>query len=188
MGLTLGPLVPVDPDLAWVGEVRTDLDEAVTELGVVDIEVVGAHPPVGLVETERRWPAVVVTPRSRKDRLELLGHTDGHHGGPGCGLEVGRHDVDVAITLLEMHNGNVVLLGEDIDGLAEPVAHLFHHRGRGDHHAQVTPHEAHHLARGLEVRHVGVQVDPVEALEIEHHMVIEQVVHVDDGGHGAPPP
>src|ERR1039458_3246138 len=72
MRLVLGPLVPVDPDLAGVGEVRTDLDEAVTEVGVVDIEVVGTHPSVGLVEAERWWSAVVVTPRSRKDRLELL--------------------------------------------------------------------------------------------------------------------
>src|ERR1019366_7214348 len=30
--------------------------------------------------------------------------------------------------------------------------------------------------------------DPVEALEIQRHMVIEQVIHVDDGGHGTPPP
>ena len=50
------------------------------------------------------------------------------------------------------------------------------------------PHEAHDLARGLQVRHVGVEIDPIEALEIEDHMVVEQVVHVDDGGHGAPPP
>src|ERR1039458_5604725 len=95
MRLVLGPLVPVDPDLAWVGEVRTDLDEAVTEVAVVHIEVVGTHPSVGLVETERWWPAVVVTPGSSKDRLELLGHTDGHHGGPSCRPAGGRHDVDV---------------------------------------------------------------------------------------------
>src|ERR1019366_10315104 len=78
MRLALGPLVPVDPNFPRVGEIATDLDEAVTEVGVVHIEVVGAHPSVGLVETERRWPVVVVTPGSRKDRLELLGHTDGH--------------------------------------------------------------------------------------------------------------
>jgi hypothetical protein len=65
-GLALGPLVAVDPDLARIGEVATDLDEAVTEVGVVDVEIVRADPPIGLVEAERGRPAVALTPRGRE--------------------------------------------------------------------------------------------------------------------------
>jgi hypothetical protein len=120
--------------------------------------------------------------------LELLSHPDGDHGGLGCRLEIGRHDVDVAVTFLEVNDRDVVIFGEGVHGSAKPIAHLLHHCGRSNRHAKVIAHENEDLAGGLQVRHVCVEIDAIEALEIEGYMLVEQVVHVDDGGHGAPPP
>jgi hypothetical protein len=36
-------------------------------------------------------------------------------------------------------------------------------------------HERDHLAAGLQNRHVGIQADPVQALDIQRHMPIENL-------------
>jgi hypothetical protein len=59
VGLALGPLVAVQPDLARVGEVAAQLDEAGPELGVEHVEVVDADPPVDLGEVEAGHPGLV---------------------------------------------------------------------------------------------------------------------------------
>ena len=51
-GLAFGPLVSVEPDLDWVGEVGADLDERRPEVVVQEIEVEARHSPVGLDETK----------------------------------------------------------------------------------------------------------------------------------------
>ena len=86
---------------------------------------------------------------------------------------MGPHHVDAAITFLEADYGDVVFLGEGLDGLAEPVPHLLHDRGRGDGLTEVVAHEGDHLAGDLEIRHIHVEVDPIKALEVEGHMVVE---------------
>jgi pimeloyl-ACP methyl ester carboxylesterase len=40
--------------------------------------------------------------------------------------------------------------------------------------------ERHHLRTGLQDRHVGVEIDPVQALDIQHHMPVEHVIHRDN--------
>src|SRR5207248_11070591 len=47
--------------------------------------------------------------------------------------------------------------------------------------------ERHHLARHLQVRDIRVQIDAVQALQIETDMAIEQLVDVRHLSHGAPP-
>jgi hypothetical protein len=43
--------------------------------------------------------------------------------------------------------------------------------------------ECHHLRAGLQDRHVGVEVDPVQALDIQRDMPVEHIVHRDDPLH-----
>jgi hypothetical protein len=43
----------------------------------------------------------------------------------------------------------------------------------------VVPHEPHDLAAHLEVGYVGVEVEPVEALQVEGDVTVEDVVHVE---------
>jgi hypothetical protein len=45
--------------------------------------------------------------------------------------------------------------------------------------------ERHHLSAGLQDRHIGVEVDPVQALHIQRDMPVEHIVHRHDLLHHA---
>jgi hypothetical protein len=179
-GLAFGPLVPVEPNLDRVGEVRADLDERGTEVNVPQVEVETRHPPVRLGEREPRDTAGAVALRGREHVLVFLCHTDRHHAGTaGSGLcgQVSTHDVDLAVTLVEADHRDVVGLREQRDRVAKRCAHLLHDRWRGNRIAQVPGHEPHHLPGDLKVRHIAVEIDPVQALQIQGHVTIQKIVH-----------
>ena len=46
---------------------------------------------------------------------------------------------------------------------------------------------AHDLPADLQARHIAVEVDPIETLQIERDMTVEQIVHVHHAGHRPPP-
>jgi len=70
---------------------------------------------------------------------------------------------------------DVIGLRERGDRGAEPRADLLHQRWRGNRQAQVLRHERDHLPAGLQDRHIGVQVDPVQALDIQDRMTVENL-------------
>ena len=43
---------------------------------------------------------------------------------------------------------------------------------------QMLGQKAHHLTAHLQIRHVAVEIDPIQTLQIEHHMPVEHIVHV----------
>ena len=43
--------------------------------------------------------------------------------------------------------------------------------------------KAHHLTADLQIRHVAVQIDPIQTLQIEQHMPVEHIVHRHCGSH-----
>jgi hypothetical protein len=45
----------------------------------------------------------------------------------------------------------------------------------------------HHLPSDLEVRHIGVQVDAIQALKVQRHMAVEHVVDVAHRRHHGTP-
>jgi hypothetical protein len=75
--------------------------------------------------------------------------------------------------------------GEGAGGLDEGVAHLLEEGGRGDGVAAVLGEEGHQLAGHLQRRHVPVEIQPIQALNLQRHMLAQQVV---DRRHGAFPP
>jgi hypothetical protein len=171
--------VAVDPDLGRVGEVRADLDETQPEVLVEHVEVEARHPALGLVE------AVVDRPRgvggalvALEDPLELLGDEDGDYSGAGLRRQ-GLHEVDLPLALLGPDQGDAVPVGEVRHRLAEPVPDLLEHRRRGDGQLQVVLHEPDHLPAHLEVGDVGVEVEAVEALQVQSDVAVEEVVHIE---------
>jgi hypothetical protein len=50
--------------------------------------------------------------------------------------------------------------------------------------AQVPGEEGDHLPADLQVGDVGVQIDAVQALQVEGHMAVEEVVDVARRSHG----
>jgi hypothetical protein len=176
--LPFGPLVPVHPDLGRVGEVGADLDERVPEVLVPQVEVVAGHPPVSLREGVLRRSGLSVALVGGPDPLELLRHPDRRNPGPaGGGLpgQVGLHHINLAVALAELHPRDPVGGCERFHRAAELDPDLLHQRRRGDRHAQVLGHERDYLAAGLQDRDVGVKVDPVQALDIQHRMPVQQL-------------
>ena len=72
VGLALGPLVPVEPDLRRIGEVGADLDEARPEVGVADVEVVDADAALLFEELKPDGPGRVGAVAGAEDPLVLL--------------------------------------------------------------------------------------------------------------------
>ena len=173
--------MPVQPDLDRVREVRADLDERRPERLVDDVEVVGDHPPVGLGEAEvRRAGAVAVLGAGGEHPLELLRHPDRGHPAPalrGQPVQVRAHHLQFPLALGEPDHRHVVLRGEPSHRQPEPVPDLLQQRRRRDREPEVAGEEAHHLPAHLQRRHVPVEVDPVEALQVQHHVPAQNVVH-----------
>src|SRR5262249_25644713 len=184
LGLLLGPLMAIEPDLCRVREVRAELDEARSELGIPYVEVVDRHPAVGLPEPKANragLSGVVVTDR---DGLELLGDTDRDHArGTGGLVQEGAHGVDLALVLLELEQGDALTASEGLDSFSEVVTDGGEECRRGDGITQVVGEEGDHLAANLKGGDVGVEVDAIEALKIEDDVLIEELVDV--GRHGS---
>src|SRR5439155_620161 len=85
-GLTLGPFVAIEPDLARVREVGAELDEPGAELLIPQVEVVGGHPTIGLLEAEVDGAGLGGAVMADHDGLELLGNPDGDNAGSSGGL------------------------------------------------------------------------------------------------------
>ena len=184
--LTLGPLMAVDPDLGRVGEVSADLDEPRTEVVVPEVEVIAGHTPVGLVEGEPRSPGRPLPLGPGEHTGVLLGDPDRGHPGParlGLGRQVGPHGLDLAVGLGEPHHRDVVLLGEAGHRPAERGTDLVEDRRGRDRIAQVRGQEADHLPADLQVVHPAVQIDPIQTLQIQRHLPVEDVVHGHRLGH-----
>ena len=135
--LALGPLVSVQPDLGPVGEVGADLDEAGTEVGVEDVEVVHPDPAVFFHEVETHDTGLVRTVFRAEDPLELLGLDDGDDAGASRGfgpIEVGTDVVELAVVpsrpvgFLQLQDRHLMLSGEGLHLAAETVADLLEQR------------------------------------------------------------
>ena len=175
--LPLGPLMAVDPDLGRVGEVGADLEERRAEVLVPQVEVVAGHPAVGLRERVLRGRGLGVALVGGPDPLELLGDADrGHPGPPGGGLrrDVRLHHGDLAVVLAELHPRDPVRGRVGLHGPAEPGPDVLHQRRRRDRLAKVLRHERDDLPAGLQDGNVGVQVDPVQALNVQHDMPVQK--------------
>jgi hypothetical protein len=93
------------------------------------------------------------------------------------------HDFQLGLVLAELDPGDVIGIGKGEHRLAEPVAQLPEQHWRGEREPQVPGQERHHLGTGLQDRHVGVEIDPVQALDIQHHMPVQHVIHRYDLRH-----
>ena len=92
-----------------------------------------------------------------------------------------------AVRPLEVQQRDVVALGEagDVAVAALPDA-LEQHR-RGNRVAQVLGEEPDHLSAHLQLGDVDVEVDTIQALQVQPYVPIEQVVDIDPVGHGHTP-
>jgi len=120
--------------------------------------------------------------------LELLGNANGDDAGLSSGLEVGLDDVDLPIALPETDDWDLMALGERGDCLTKGLAHLLEQGRRRDWLVAMLTEKGDHLAANLQARNVRVQVDTIQAFEVQHNMPIENLIDVADRCHAALPP
>jgi hypothetical protein len=129
---------------------------------------------------------------AHEDLLDLLSNHDRHHPTAALPLgllQVGADMVELAIVPagavgpLEAQQGDVPLLGKGRDCLAEAVTDAFE-QGRGRHLvAQMLGQERDHLAADLQVGDVGVEIDAIQAIQVERYVAVEDVVDVHHRRH-----
>jgi hypothetical protein len=116
----------------------------------------------------------------------LLRHPDRGHPGPagrGLRLQVGPHPLDLAIGLAEPHHRDVLVVREPGDRVPKRCPDLLQDRRGGDWITQVLGQEADDLPSDLQARHIRVEVDPIQALQIQHHLPVENIVDRHRRGH-----
>jgi hypothetical protein len=105
----------------------------------------------------------------------LLGASDEHHTlGPSSSLEQGQpfvQDVVLALTLDEVHPRHLIHGREPVDRRNEPVGDLRQRCRRGDLHTKLALQIADQSRRVLQLGHIDVQVHPVDALDLEPHVI-----------------
>ena len=182
-GLPLGPLMAVKAQPGVVREVRAELEEERAEVGVhrIDVEVVDQagrldDPRIGLA----LGVAAFLGPKQR--RLLLRPPDEQHPLGVTGRLERGQvlvHHVVLALSLDEVHPRHPLVTGEAAHRGAERVGDPGQRCRRSDRQPQLPVDVADEPGRVLQLRHVDVEVHPVDALHLEDHVL------GDDLGHGA---
>ena len=95
----------------------------------------------------------------------LLGFTDEEDSfGFVESGQVRLHHIIFALTLLELHNRNLLLFRKSVHGGHESLGHRVHQGRGGKLVAAMLAEEFHHATFGLQHRHVDVQVHPIDAL------------------------
>jgi hypothetical protein len=181
--LLLGPLVAIEAELDGIRQVGADLQEGGPPVLVLQVEVVMVDEGWLAREIEANaalWPAALLC-------LErphfLLGYADEHDAFVVIELRaVLGGDVILALTALELHDRDVVAIGEVIDGSDERVVHRTQERRRRDGVTQVLLEEVAELSGRLQPRKVAVDVEPIDAGDRQRDVIADNLVDV---GHGS---
>jgi hypothetical protein len=195
-GLALGPLVAVDPHLGRIREVGADLDEPGTELAVKHVEVVDPDPALllGPPEVDATGGRPGVLGRGEHP-LELLGGDDGDHpvtAGPFGSLQIGADVIELAVIpaaavgLLQQQDRDPMMPGEGLDLPPEAGTDALDESGRADAIAEVAFQEVVDLRPDLQVGHVGLEVQTVDALQFQSDVAVEYIVDVHHIAHRSP--
>jgi hypothetical protein len=87
------------------------------------------------------------------------------------------HHLILALTLLELHQRNLLLFGELFHRRHEGFGHRVHQSRGSKFLAPVDSKKTRDSTFALQHRHVNIEVHPVDALPLESYMMIEDVGH-----------
>jgi len=177
--LTLGVLVAVDAQLGVVGEVRAELQEERAEVAVHAVEVVVVdhgravhHPRVGPT-----GGGAAPTLGARDGGL-LLRPPDVQHSFVTLELlQILLRDVVLALVLGEADHLHALIGDEALDVGHERIGLGRHPCGRGKALPEVAAQIPHDAPDALQLRHVDVEVHPVNALALQHDVVTQDFAH-----------
>ena len=93
------------------------------------------------------------------------------------------HHVVLALALDEVHPRHTVVPGEAMYRCGERVGDRCQRGGRGDRQTQLTVDEPEQTTRVLQLRHVDVEIHPIDALHLEGHVLGQDISHSARYGH-----
>jgi hypothetical protein len=102
---------------------------------------------------------------------------DPRGAGAGLRVQVAAHHLDLAVTPGELHHRDLVGPRERVDPTPEPGPDLLQDRRRGDRQPQVPGHERDDLPPNLQGRHIPVEIDPIQTLDVQPDVTLEQIIH-----------
>ena len=114
------------------------------------------------------------------ERLRLLlRHTDEDHAFRLVkALPILGGDVVLALARLKVHDGNAALLGQGLNLGLEVVGDPTQQGGRRDLVPPMADQEVDQLPRHLQGRNVAVEIDAIQTLDGQRHVIAQQVVDV----------
>ena len=185
--LSLDVLVAVHAQPRGVREVRAELHEHRPEVVVDQVEVVvvdhrrGVH-QLHVVAAAR---LVLATLRAHHARLLLRLADEQHALAAGPAPQMFPHALLLALAAAELHQLDAGTLGEAFDGRHEVPRHRRHQRRRRHRVAAHLAEEPRRAAARLQHRHVGVQVHPVDALQLQRRVLVENLRRASCYRHGS---
>ena len=183
-GLAFGPLVAVEAQLGVVREIGAELEEERPEIVVEAIEVELVDQPGGLHDPRVGVTVGVAAFLGAEQARLLLRPTDEQHplgaGEPG---QVLVHDVVLALPLGEIHPRHTMVAGEPVHRFVERLGDPGQRRGRGDRQLELPVHVADQATSELQLRHIDVAVHAVDAVDLEDHVLGQDIADSSRYGH-----
>ncbi len=179
--LTLGVLMPVEVHPTGVRKVRAHLDEHRAEVIVHHVEVVVVAHHLAAVQPRIAVAGIGVgAPRHAERTAPLLRLADIQYplSVIAARLQTPLRLIILSLTLAETHQIDAVPQDERADVLNKLLAHVLHeYRGRNRPAAVVTE-EMTGAGAGLQHRLIDIQIQPVNALDVERDPVVQQTGQV----------
>ena len=171
--LALGVLVAVDTQPGVVRKVGTELQEERAEVAVDAVEIVVVHHRAAIDHPGiAHAGACTVAPLGAHHARLLLGAADIENPFVGVELlQILQGDVVLALMLAKAHQIHTLPGDKLLDACHEGGSLRRHCRGRGKALTEMTAQVPHHATYALQLRHINVQVHPVDALAFEHDVV-----------------
>jgi hypothetical protein len=172
--LAVDVLMTIEAEPATVGEVGAELQEEQAEIGVHGVDVVLVDQRRGADDPGIRFSCLRIAPAFGTEGgdflLSLANEQDALGAGKGSAVVGG--EVFLAGVFLEGDQRDALLASERFDGVDEGVGHGLEVLGR-NRAAAVGAEEVEHVAFQLQMRLVDVEVQTVQALQFEGHVVAQ---------------
>ena len=178
-GLALGPMVAVEAQLGVEREVGAELHEERAEVVIDAIEVPLVDHAAGLDDPWVRGAVGVAAFLGAEHPGLLLRPADEQHPlattRRGMRGEILVHHVVLALSLGEVHDRHPAAAGIPSHRGAESLGDRRQRRRRGDRTTQLVAQVADQTEFSLQLRHIHIEIHPVDALHLEHHMIGQHI-------------
>jgi hypothetical protein len=177
--LTLGVFVPVKAELGIERKVAAELQKERSKIPIDGIDVIIVHHRAAAHDPRIRPSRFrAAAPLGPEHRGVLLGLADEHDPFlKGKAPQMLGHHCVLALSLAELHHGNLALGHKVFQLRHEPSRHRAHQGGRRQRLSAMFPEKPNDSLLVLQAGHIDVEVHPIDPLNRELHMTTDNLRH-----------